>query len=149
MYLYNATVWWILTFGKTSRFQAPKHLAEAALSGANPNTRLRASLGNNTVELRVFDACAARYKRWQFDLGSDPSGLPAFLPRYLVGRQSAGQRKPVGTAWTCPSCSPVKHRTVLEVDGERYYPNGDTASPALRPVTTDTVTAISGRTDRV
>lgn len=102
--------------------------------GVDLHNRLRASLGNNTVELRVFNAYAARYKDGQFDI---PALIPQvylhFDPATQSARRSAGQ-----------SGSPLarqrmdflilfssRHRVVLEVDGKQHYANGDTASPAL------------------
>ncbi|MGO4383404.1 hypothetical protein [Specibacter sp. RAF43] len=102
--------------------------------GVDLHKRLRASLGNNTVELRVFDAYAARYKDGQFDI---PALIPQvylhFDPAIQSVRRSAGQ-----------SGSPLarqrmdflilfssRHRVVLEVDGKQHYAHGDTASPAL------------------
>ena len=102
--------------------------------GVDLHKRLRASLGNNKVELRVFDTYAARYKDGKFD-------IPALIPQVYLhldpatqsARRSAGQ-----------SGSPLarqrmdflilfssRHRVVLEVDGKQHYANGDTASPTL------------------
>lgn len=102
--------------------------------GLDLHNRLRASLNDNPVELRVFDAYAARYKDGQFDI---PALIPQvylhFDPATQSTRHSAGQ-----------SGSPLarqrmdflilfssRHRVVLEVDGKQHYANGDTASPAL------------------
>lgn len=102
--------------------------------GLDLHNRLRASLNDNPVELRVFDAYAARYKDGQFDI---PALIPQvylhFDPATQTTRRSAGQ-----------SGSPLarqrmdflilfssRHRVVLEVDGKQHYANGDTASPAL------------------
>ncbi|WP_306232865.1 hypothetical protein [Agrococcus beijingensis] len=102
--------------------------------GLDLHIRLRSSLGDNPVELRVFDAYASRYKQHGF-------GTPALIPQvYLhfdpatnLARRTAGQ-----------SGSPLarqrmdflilfsdRHRVVLEVDGKQHYANGDTASPKL------------------
>lgn len=102
--------------------------------GLDLHNRLRASLDDNPVELRVFDAYAARYKDNGF-------GIPALIPQVYLhfdpatqsARRSAGQ-----------SGSPLarqrmdflilfssRHRVVLEVDGKQHYANGDTVSPAL------------------
>lgn len=94
--------------------------------GVELHNRLRASLGNNKVELRVFDAYAARYKDGQFDI---PALIPQvylhFDPATQSARRSAGQ-----------SGSPMarqrmdflilfssRHRVVLEVDGKQHYAN--------------------------
>lgn len=102
--------------------------------GVELHRRLRASLGDNPVELRVFDAYAARYKDENFE-------IPALIPQVYLhldpstqfARRTAGQ-----------SGSPLarqrmdflllfssSHRVVLEVDGKQHYANGDTASPTL------------------
>lgn len=101
--------------------------------GLDLHQRLRSSLGDNQVELRVFDAYAARYK--------DGFDIPALIPQVYLhfdpvtqrARQTAGQ-----------TSSPLarqrmdflilfssRHRVVLEVDGKQHYAHGDTASPAL------------------
>lgn len=102
--------------------------------GLDLHNRLRASLDNNPVELRVLDAYAARYKDKGFDI---PALIPQvylhFDPATQLARQTAGQ-----------SGSPLarqrmdflilfssRHRVVLEVDGKQHYANGNTASPAL------------------
>lgn len=108
--------------------------APAREVGLDLHNRLRASLGDNKVELRVFDAYAARYKEHGFDI---PALIPQvylhFDPATQLARRSAGQ-----------SGSPLqrqrmdflilfssRHRVVIEVDGKQHYANGDTASPAL------------------
>ncbi|MBT2597971.1 hypothetical protein [Arthrobacter sp. ISL-72] len=98
------------------------------------HNRLRASLGNNKVELRVFDAYAARYKDGQFD-------IPALIPQVYLhfdpvtqsARRSAGQSgSPLARQRTdFLILFSSRHRVVLEVDGKQHYANGDTASPAL------------------
>lgn len=102
--------------------------------GLDLHNRLRSSLGDNPLELRVFDAYAARYKQHGFDI---PALIPQvylhFDPATQLARRTAGQ-----------SGSPLarqrmdflilfssRHRVVLEVDGKQHYANGDTASPAL------------------
>ena len=102
--------------------------------GLDLHKRLRASLGENPVELRVFDAYAARYKDNGFDI---PALIPQvylhFDPATQLARRTAGQ-----------SGSPLarqrmdflilfssRHRVVLEVDGKQHYAKGDIASPAL------------------
>lgn len=102
--------------------------------GLDLHDRLRASLGDNLVELRVFDAYAARYKDYGFDI---PALIPQvylhFDPATHLSRRTSGQ-----------SGSPLarqrmdflilfssRHRVVLEVDGKQHYANGDTASPVL------------------
>lgn len=108
--------------------------APARKVGLDLHNRLRASLGDNKVELRVFDAYAARYKAHGFDI---PALIPQvylhFDPATQLARRNAGQ-----------SGSPLqrqrmdflilfssRHRVVIEVDGKQHYANGDTASPAL------------------
>lgn len=102
--------------------------------GLDLHERLRASLADNPVELRVFDAYAARYRDEAFDT---PALIPQvylhFDPSTQLARRTAGQ-----------SGSPLarqrmdflilfssRHRVVLEVDGKQHYANGDTASPTL------------------
>lgn len=102
--------------------------------GLNLHDRLRASLGDNPVELRVFDVYMARHKDERFDI---PALIPQvylhFDPSTQLARRTAGQ-----------SGSPLarqrmdflilfssRHRVVLEVDGKQHYATGDTASPAL------------------
>lgn len=102
--------------------------------GLDLHHRLRASLDNNPVELRVFDAYAARYKDYGF-------AIPALIPQVYLHFDPATQlsRRSVGQ-----NGSPLarqrmdflilfsnRHRVVLEVDGKQHYANGDTASPAL------------------
>lgn len=102
--------------------------------GLDLHRRLRASLGDNQVECRVFDAYAARYKDEGFSI---PALIPQvylhFDPATAAARQSLGQ-----------SGSPLarqrmdflilfssRHRVVLEVDGKQHYANGEIASPSL------------------
>lgn len=102
--------------------------------GVDLHNRLRASLGNNEVELRVFDVYAARYKDGQFDI---PALIPQvylhFDPATQSARRSAGQsggplaRQRMDFLILFSS----RHRVVLEVDGKQHYADGDTASPAL------------------
>ncbi|ABK05754.1 hypothetical protein Arth_4317 (plasmid) [Arthrobacter sp. FB24] len=102
--------------------------------GLDLHNRLRASLDDNPVELRVFDAYAARYKAYGF-------AIPALIPQVYLHFDPATQlsRRSVGQ-----NGSPLarqrmdflilfssRHRVVLEVDGKQHYANGDTASPAL------------------
>lgn len=103
-------------------------------AGLDLHNRLRASLGDNPVELLVFDTYAARYKNNQFDI---PALIPQvylhFDPITQLARKSAGQ-----------SGSPLsrqrmdflilfsnRHRVVIEVDGKQHYAHGDVASPTL------------------
>lgn len=101
--------------------------------GLDLHQRLRSSLGDNPVELRVFDAYAARYK--------DGFDIPALIPQVYVHFDPATQRT---RQISGQSGSPLarqrmdflilfssRHRVVLEVDGKQHYANGDTASPAL------------------
>lgn len=102
--------------------------------GLDLHNRLRASLGDNPVELRVFDTYVARYKDNGF-------GIPALIPQVYLhfdpatqsARRSASQsggplaRQRMDFLILFSS----RHRVVLEVDGKQHYANGDTASPAL------------------
>lgn len=102
--------------------------------GLDLHKRLRASLGDNPVELRVFDSYAARYKDENF-------GIPALIPQvYLhfdpttqLARKAAGQdngplaRQRMDFLILFSS----RHRVVLEVDGKQHYAEGDIASPKL------------------
>lgn len=100
----------------------------------NLHNRLRASLGDNTVELRVFDAYAGRYKDGQFNI---PALVPQvylhFDPATHSARRSAGQsRSPLARQrMDFLILFSSRHRVVLEVDGKQHYATGDTASPAL------------------
>lgn len=102
--------------------------------GLDLHGRLRASLGDNPVECRVFDAYATRYKGSQFDV---PALIPQvylhFDPATALARRTTGQND-----------SPLarqrmdflllfsdRHRVVLEVDGKQHYATGDIASPIL------------------
>lgn len=102
--------------------------------GLDIHHRLRESLGDNPVELKVFDVYAARYRDGNFEI---PALIPQvylhFDPATRLARQKAGQ-----------SGSPLarqrmdflllfssRHRVVLEVDGKQHYAEGDKASPAL------------------
>ncbi|SDR92809.1 hypothetical protein SAMN04489860_0405 [Paraoerskovia marina] len=102
--------------------------------GIDLHGRLRASLGDNPAERRVFDAYATRYKDEQFDV---PALIPQvylhFDPATQLARRTAGQ-----------SGSPLarqrmdflilfssRHRVVLEVDGKQHYARGEIASPTL------------------
>lgn len=102
--------------------------------GLDLHNRLRASLDNNPVELRIFDAYAARYKDHGFD-------IPALIPQVYLHFDPATQR---ARRTAGQSDSPLqrqrmdflilfssRHRVVIEVDGKQHYANGDTASPAL------------------
>lgn len=101
--------------------------------GLDLHQRLRDSLGDNPVELRVFDAYAARYK--------DGFDIPALIPQVYLHFDPATQR---ARQTSGQSGSPLarqrmdflilfssRHRVVLEVDGKQHYAHGDTASPAL------------------
>ncbi|PRI10506.1 hypothetical protein [Leucobacter massiliensis] len=102
--------------------------------GIDLHKRLRASLGENSVELLVFDTYAARYKDNQFD-------IPALIPQVYLHFDPATQasRRAAGE-----SGSPLarqrmdflllfssRHRVVLEVDGKQHYSTGNVASPTL------------------
>lgn len=102
--------------------------------GLDLHDRLRSSLGHNSVELRVFDTYAARYREHGFQ-------IPALIPQVYLHFDPMTQlmRKKAGH-----SGSPLarqrmdflilfsnRHRVVLEVDGKQHYANGDTASPTL------------------
>jgi hypothetical protein len=103
--------------------------------GLDLHNRLRASLGDNLVELRVFDAYAARYKNGQFDT---PVLIPQvylhFDPTTQLARRARGQggggplaRQRMDFLILFSS----RHRVVLEVDGKQHYANGEIASPTL------------------
>lgn len=102
--------------------------------GVDLHKRLQASLAKNPVELRVFDAYAARYKNEQFD-------IPALLPQVYLHFDPATQltRRAAGE-----SGSPLarqrmdflilfsnRNRVVIEVDGKQHYAKDEIASPAL------------------
>lgn len=123
----NLIEWW-------RKRQGFADTASARDIGLDLHKRLRASLGDNPVELRVFDAYMARHKDEKFDI---PALIPQvylhFDPATQFARRTAGQ-----------SGSPLarqrmdflilfsnRHRVVLEVDGKQHYANGDTASPTL------------------
>ncbi|SCQ62645.1 Hypothetical protein PFR_JS9-2_1486 [Propionibacterium freudenreichii] len=102
--------------------------------GLDLHGRLRASLGDNPVECRVFDAYAARYKGSQFDV---PALIPQvylhFDPATALARRTAGQN---GSPLARQRMDFLilfsdRHRVVLEVDGKQHYATGDVASPAL------------------
>lgn len=102
--------------------------------GLDLHNRLRASLDDNPVELRIFDAYAARYKAYGFAI---PALIPQvylhFDPTTQFSRRSAGQS---GTPLARQRMDFLilfssRHRVVLEVDGKQHYANGDMASPAL------------------
>lgn len=101
--------------------------------GLDLHQRLRGSLGENPVELRVFDAYAARYK--------DGFNIPALIPQVYLHFDPATQRARQTSGL---SGSPLarqrmdflilfssRHRVVLEVDGKQHYASGDTANPSL------------------
>ncbi|MEV7475259.1 hypothetical protein AB0N33_16285 [Pseudarthrobacter oxydans] len=102
--------------------------------GLDLHNRLRASLDDNPVELRVFDAYAARYKDHGFAI---PALIPQvylhFDPASQLSRRSAGQNgSPLARQrMDFLILFSSRHRVVLEVDGKQHYANGDTASPAL------------------
>ncbi|MET3937154.1 hypothetical protein [Arthrobacter sp. OAP107] len=102
--------------------------------GLDLHNRLRASLDDNPVELRVFDAYAARYKDYGFAI---PALIPQvylhFDPASQLSRRSAGQNgSPLARQrMDFLILFSSRHRVVLEVDGKQHYANGDTASPAL------------------
>lgn len=127
-----------LTFRKLIEWwRARQGFAETASIrevGLDLHNRLRASLGSNSVELKVFDAYATRYKGEQCET---PALIPQvylhFDPATQLSRQISGQ-----------SGSPLarqrmdflilfssRHRVVLEVDGKQHYAEGEIASPAL------------------
>lgn len=104
----------------------------ARVVGLNLHDRLRASLGDNTVELRIFDTHAARYKENQFDIRA--LVLQVYLhfdPATHLARRTSGQ-----------SGSPLarqrmdflilfssRRRVVLEVDGKQHYAKGRPHAP--------------------
>lgn len=101
--------------------------------GLDLHNRLRASLDDNPVELRVFDAYAARYKDYGF-------GIPALIPQvYLhfdpatqLSRRAVSQNGPLARQrMDFLVLFSSRHRVVLEVDGKQHYATGDTASPTL------------------
>lgn len=102
--------------------------------GMDLHNRLRVSLGNNPVELRVFDAYASRYKGSQFDI---PALIPQvylhFDPVIQLARRTAGQNgSPLARQrMDFLILSSNRHRVVLEVDGKQHYSKGEFASPAL------------------
>lgn len=105
----------------------------ARVVGLNLHDRLRASLGDNTVELRVFDAYAARYKDYGFDI---PALIPQvylhFDPSTHLARRTAGQ---IGSPLARQRMDFLilfssRHRVVLEVDGKQHYSKDNVASPA-------------------
>lgn len=102
--------------------------------GMNLHHRLRASLGNNRVELLVFDTYVSRYKGNQFDI---PALIPQvylhFDPATQLSRRNAGQN---GSPLARQRMDFLilfsnTHRVVLEVDGKQHYAKGEIASPAL------------------
>lgn len=113
------------------------HIAEGMSDrdvGLDLHHRLRASLGENPAECRVFDAYATRYKDEGF-------AIPALIPQVYLhfDPATAAARKSLGQ-----SGSPLarqrmdflilfssRHRVVLEVDGKQHYANGEIASPSL------------------
>lgn len=81
--------------------------------GLDLHNRLRASLDNNPVELRIFDAYAARYKDHGFD-------IPALIPQVYLHFDPATPRPSAlggplakvtarysDNGWTSSSCSPA------------------------------------------
>lgn len=102
--------------------------------GLDLHRRLRASLGDNPVELRLFDAYAARYKAGGFDV---PALIPQvylhFDPTTQLARRTAGQSDSplVRQRMDFLILFSSRHRVVLEVDGKQHYAKGDTASPDL------------------
>ncbi|MDR6636969.1 hypothetical protein [Paenarthrobacter nitroguajacolicus] len=96
--------------------------------GLDLHDRLRTSLGDNSVELRVFDAYAARYKDNGFDI---PALIPQvylhFDPATQLSRRSAGQSgsplarqrmdssscSPTGIVWSSKSTGSSITRTVI------------------------------------
>ena len=127
-----------LTFGNLIEWwRARQHVADTTPArevGIDLHTRLRASLGDNPVELRLFDAYAKRYKGEQFEI---PALIPQvylhFDPATQLARRTAGQtgsplaRQRMDFLILFSS----RHRVVLEVDGKQHYAKGETASPAL------------------
>jgi hypothetical protein len=102
--------------------------------GLDLHARLRASLNDNPVELRVFDAYAARYRDNRFD-------IPALIPQVYLHYDPAAQwmRRTAGEDGSPLARQRMdflilfssRHRVVLEVDGKQHYAKGDTASPTL------------------
>ena len=120
----NLIQWWRQRQGITDNV-SPRDV------GLDLHDRLRTSLGDNSVELRVFDAYAARYKDHGFDI---PALIPQvylhFDPATHLSRRSAGQR---GSPLARQRMDFLilfsnRHRVVLEVDGKQHYANGDLAS---------------------
>lgn len=102
--------------------------------GLDLHRRLRESLADNPVELRLFDAYAARYKDENFDvpvlipqvyLHFDPSTQLAHRSAGRDGSPLARQRMDFLILFSS------RHRVVLEVDGKQHYASGDVASPGL------------------
>ncbi|WP_299304471.1 hypothetical protein [uncultured Brachybacterium sp.] len=102
--------------------------------GLHLHERLRASLDENPVELRVFDAYAARYKDRGFDI---PALIPQvylhFDPATQLARRTAGQssRPLARQRMDFLLLFSSSHRVVLEVDGKQHYSKDNIASPAL------------------
>ena len=97
------------------------------------HNRLRKSLGENPVKLRVFDACAMRY-RGQFEI---PALVPQvylhFDPATQLARRTAG---PVGSPLARQRMDFLilfssRHRVVIEVDGKQHFAKDEIASPCL------------------
>ena len=102
--------------------------------GLDLHGRLRASLGDNPVECRVFDVYATRYKGSQFDVSAlIPQVYLHFDPATALARRTVGQN---GSPLARQRMDFLilfsdRHRVVLEVDGKQHYATGDIASPAL------------------
>ncbi len=126
-----------LTFGNLIEWwRARQSFADTASDrdvGMDLHNRLLASLGDNPVELRVFNAYAKRYKG-QFEI---PALIPQvylhFDPATRFARQAAGQtgsplaRQRMDFLILFSS----RHRVVIEVDGKQHYAKGEIASPSL------------------
>ncbi|MGE9781889.1 hypothetical protein [Janibacter sp. G368] len=100
--------------------------------GLNLHARLRASLGGNVAEQRVFDRYATRYQA-SFD-------IPALIPQVYLhydpythkARSRAGEGQPLPRQrMDFLLLFSDRHRVVIEVDGKQHYAHGQTASPTL------------------
>lgn len=96
------------------------------------HARLRASLGDNGAELKVFDSYATRYRA--------SLGIPALIPQVYLHydpqtqhrRRRSGEEGPLARQrMDFLILFSSRHRVVLEVDGRQHYADGDIASPSL------------------